>query len=48
MDICKTDWVDSYIFKRAMKDETIRRGLEYEGESVEDSYDESNGSEHDC
>ena len=30
-DICKEDWAESLIFKRAMRNETIKRGLEYEG-----------------
>lgn len=43
-DFCKADWADSLIFKRAMKEETLRRGLSYTGK-VEDSEDESNVSD---
>ena len=27
-DFCKDDWADSLIFKRAMREETLRRGFE--------------------
>lgn len=30
-DICKEDWAESLIFKRALRNETIKRGLEYTG-----------------
>ena len=35
-DICKEDWAESVIFKRAMRNETVKRGLKYEG-AVTDS-----------
>ena len=38
-DICKEDWAESLIFKRAMRNETIKRGLEFKGQ-VTDSEEE--------
>lgn len=35
-DFCKDDWADSLIFKRAMKEETMRRGFEYTGDFTDD------------
>jgi hypothetical protein len=41
------DWVESLIFRRALKEETERRGLEFT-EEVEESDDESNYSDTSC
>ena len=46
-DVCKVDWVESLIYRRALKEETERRGLEFTGK-IEDTDDESNYSDTSC
>ena len=43
-EVCKQDWADSLIYRRALKEETERRGLVFEGKA-EDTDDESNYSD---
>ena len=39
--MCKDDWADSLIFKRAMKEETMRRGFEFTQEITDDESHEA-------